>query len=1044
MKGRKMNKKIIGIFIIGLFIGVNVQSIAIESKSNDNIRVGINNGGVLTLRPNNHASYNQHLHKNGYPGDICNFQEVDDTDADDDATYVYPHQEDNADDSYNFQDHTTGTGNINWVRVYIRGKGDGCAVIPRFYDGTTYYEFGYTFSLKSWWETFYATAYITNPVTGLAWTWDDIDNLQVGFRSHGACGPKITQIYVEVDYESGNNPPNIPSNPNPANHDTEIDINADLSWTGGDPDSGDTVTYDVYFGSSNDPPIVSVGQSDTIYDPGTMNGNSMYYWKIVSKDNHDVTTWGPVWDFVTGIPPNNPPNLPDAPTGPTNGCTGVEYTYEGWTIDPDGDQIYYQFDWGYGQDASDWVGPYPSGDTGSASKTWNSPGIYEVRVRAKDDHDKITDWSDPLLVTIVECDNLPDTPSNPRPSNHATDQSVNVDLSWSCSDPNGDPLTYDVYFGTNSDPQLKKSSHTSTTYDPGTLSPSTKYYWKIVAKDDQGHNTEGPKWEFTTTKDPNDPPNIPEKPIGQYYGFTDRTYLYKTQTTDPNGDNIEYGWDWNADQVIDTWGGRSEHHKWENPGTYKIKVIAKDDHDAFSEWSEALTVKIINRITATLFKPVNSEGEMWYSYYPYNTGWDHDQSNDITGSKAKAKCNIESGAAGGAIWLKGIQIPEVKANTWFRISFYTGTSKNLKVTAKVILTTADFDALGTQEIRIGHNHNHGDISWNVIDPMLGWDEAWDIISLLLTLLGIGAAGTIWEAISAISNIVDGVMLGNQMLQLVDQDKAKSYTERFTMVSKSGDQNDVDIGVEIRSSWGGALEFSFYYGMLYEIFVDGIRAPEKTIITPPSKFVDNQELQFELFSIDPNNDDVRYFIDWGDGSDPEWTEFSRQPLVLQHIYNDEGTYTISVLAQDTDQMFSQEESLNIQIVHKNQAPVKPNKPSGPTYGRINKKYTYTAVTTDPDGDKLQYLFDWGNEEGNSGWIPKEHVESGKTVSASYTWENFNSGTLRVKARDEYGAESEWSDGLQYRMPKSRVTALQKILNFFPLLARTLQLSKFLFY
>ena len=499
MKGRKMNKKIIGIFIIGLFIGVNVQSIAIESKSNDNIRVGINNGGVLTLRPNNHASYNQHLHKNGYPGDIYNFQEVDDTDADDDATYVYPHQEDNADDSYNFQDHTTETGNINWVRVYIRGKGDGCAVIPRFYDGTTYYEFGYTFSLKSWWETFYATAYITNPVTGLAWTWDDIDNLQVGFRSHGACGPKITQIYVEVDYESGNNPPNVPSNPNPSNHNTGIDINADLSWTGGDPDSGDTVTYDVYFGSSNDPPIVSVGQSDTIYDPGTMNGNSMYYWKIVSKDNHDVTTWGPVWDFVTGIPPNNPPNLPDAPTGPTNGCTGVEYTYEGWTIDPDGDQIYYQFDWGYAQDASDWVGPYPSGNTGSASKTWNSPSIYEVRVRAKDARD-VTEWSPILYVTIEECSSpnaIIDSPSS--------DQTISVEGSVNFKghgeDSDGSIVEYSWYFG---------DGRTSSQQNPGNIKFDTlgTYTVEFNVKDDDGTWDPTPDTVTINVKE-NSPPNKP-------------------------------------------------------------------------------------------------------------------------------------------------------------------------------------------------------------------------------------------------------------------------------------------------------------------------------------------------------------------------------------------------------------------------------------------------------------------------------------------------------------------------------------------------------
>ena len=40
--------------------------------------------------------------------------------------------------------------------------------------------------------------------------------------------------------------------------------------------------------------------------------------------------------------------------------------------------------------------------------------------------------------------NPPYTPYSPTPSNGATNQSVNVDLTWSGGDPDGDPVTYDV------------------------------------------------------------------------------------------------------------------------------------------------------------------------------------------------------------------------------------------------------------------------------------------------------------------------------------------------------------------------------------------------------------------------------------------------------------------------------------------------------------------------------------------------------------------------------------------------------------------------
>ena len=102
--------------------------------------------------------------------------------------------------------------------------------------------------------------------------------------------------------------------------------------------------------------------------------------------------------------------------------------------------------------------------------------------------------------TVTPVPNLPpNTPSNPNPANGATGVDVDITLSWSCSDPDGDALTYDIYFGTSSNPPLVKSNHTSTTYNLGTLDYGTTYYWKVVAKDSKGGTTSSPVWSFTTT-----------------------------------------------------------------------------------------------------------------------------------------------------------------------------------------------------------------------------------------------------------------------------------------------------------------------------------------------------------------------------------------------------------------------------------------------------------------------------------------------------------------------------------------------------------------
>jgi len=98
-------------------------------------------------------------------------------------------------------------------------------------------------------------------------------------------------------------------------------------------------------------------------------------------------------------PENQSPNKPNRPSGETNGEPGVEYTYTASTTDPDGDQVYYWFDWGDGSN-SGWKGPYSSGSTGSAKHTWSSKGTYSIKVKAKDTEGAESSWSDPLSVTM--------------------------------------------------------------------------------------------------------------------------------------------------------------------------------------------------------------------------------------------------------------------------------------------------------------------------------------------------------------------------------------------------------------------------------------------------------------------------------------------------------------------------------------------------------------------------------------------------------------------------------------------------------------------
>lgn len=96
---------------------------------------------------------------------------------------------------------------------------------------------------------------------------------------------------------------------------------------------------------------------------------------------------------------SDPPEKPAVPEGTNVGKVDIDYLYTSITIDPEGDRIYYLFDWGDGTD-SGWKGPYLSGVEANASHKWAKKGMYDIKVKAKDEHGSQSVWSDPLAVSM--------------------------------------------------------------------------------------------------------------------------------------------------------------------------------------------------------------------------------------------------------------------------------------------------------------------------------------------------------------------------------------------------------------------------------------------------------------------------------------------------------------------------------------------------------------------------------------------------------------------------------------------------------------------
>ena len=97
---------------------------------------------------------------------------------------------------------------------------------------------------------------------------------------------------------------------------------------------------------------------------------------------------------------NAPPNTPSAPSGTDSGVTNVDYKFTATTTDPEGENIYYMFDWG-DSTYSDWIGPITSGNPPEGTHKWIAPGDYIVKVKAKDINGGESAWSPGHNINII-------------------------------------------------------------------------------------------------------------------------------------------------------------------------------------------------------------------------------------------------------------------------------------------------------------------------------------------------------------------------------------------------------------------------------------------------------------------------------------------------------------------------------------------------------------------------------------------------------------------------------------------------------------------
>jgi len=106
---------------------------------------------------------------------------------------------------------------------------------------------------------------------------------------YGISNPLKTTVTATIPTEL----PAKAANPNPLEGATNVSTVPTLSWSPGT----DAMSHDVYFGTTS-PGTFQGNQTATTFDPGTLNQDTVYYWRIDEKNALGTTT-GDVWSLRT-------------------------------------------------------------------------------------------------------------------------------------------------------------------------------------------------------------------------------------------------------------------------------------------------------------------------------------------------------------------------------------------------------------------------------------------------------------------------------------------------------------------------------------------------------------------------------------------------------------------------------------------------------------------------------------------------------------------------------------------------------------------------
>ncbi len=236
-----------------------------------------------------------------------------------------------------------------------------------------------------------------------------------------------------------------------------------------------------------------------------------------------------------------------------------------------------------------------------------------------------------------------------------------------------------------------------------------------------------------------------------------------------------------------------------------------------------------------------------------------------------------------------------------------------------------------------------------------------------------------------------------------------------------DDDKYEIRAESKDIWHDSIS------SIYVVKI-GNQPPEPPTIGGQRYGDPQQQLTYTFVAGDEEEDDVKYFIDWDDGTTDETNYVqSNTSVQLSHSWETEDDYNITAKAYD---IHGKPGDLSVYHVRIGDQP--PNMPKiyGAVQGTPGIEYEYGFISFDPENDNITYDIDWGdgNIETDIGPFP-----SGEIFPRSHSWNETGTYIIKARAKDKFDYYGDWSEH-EVSVPRNKAfnfNLLELLFERFPL-------------